>query len=87
QDEIKAIEKYAVGAASFEGSPCINAETLAAKGFTAEEIAKLDSGLKSAFAINFVFNRFTLGDDCLRRLGFTEEQINDFGLNILEEIG
>lgn len=87
QDEIKAIEKYAVGAASFEGSPYINAETLAAKGFTAEEIAKLESGLKSAFAINFVFNRFTLGDDCLRRLGFTEEQINDFGLNILEEIG
>lgn len=87
QDEIKAIEKYAVGAASFEGSPYINAETLAAKGFTVEEIAKLESGLKSAFAINFVFNRFTLGDDCLRRLGFTEEQINDFGLNILEEIG
>ncbi len=87
QEEIKAIEKYAVGAASFDGAPYINAATLAAKGFTAEEIAKLESGLKSAFAINFVFNRFNLGDDCLRRLGFTEDQINDFGLNILEELG
>lgn len=87
QEEIKAIEKYAVGAASFDGAPYINAATLAAKGFTADEIAKLESGLKSAFAINFVFNRFNLGDDCLRRLGFTEEQINDFGLNILEELG
>lgn len=87
QNEIDAIEKYAVGAASFEGSPYINAQTLAAKGFTGEDIAKLEAGLKSAFAINFVFNRFTLGDDCLRRLGFNEEQINDFGLNILEELG
>ncbi|MFY8090567.1 MAG: vitamin B12-dependent ribonucleotide reductase [Chitinophagaceae bacterium] len=87
QSEIKAIEQYAVGAATFNGAPYINAETLAAKGFTAEEIAKLESGLKSAFAINFVFNRFVLGDDCLKRLGFTDNQINDFGLNILEELG
>ena len=87
QSEIKAIEQYAVGAATFNGAPYINAETLAAKGFTAEEIAKLESGLKSAFAINFVFNRFVLGDDCLKRLGFTDDQINDFGLNILEELG
>jgi ribonucleoside-diphosphate reductase alpha chain len=47
QEEIKAIEKYAVGAASFEGAPYINAHTLAAKGFTAEEIEKLEGGLKS----------------------------------------
>jgi ribonucleoside-diphosphate reductase alpha chain len=87
QSEIKAIEQYAVGAATFNGAPYINAETLAAKGFTTEEIAKLESGLKSAFAINFVFNRFVLGDDCLKRLGFTDNQINDFGLNILEELG
>jgi len=86
-EEIKAIEKYAVGSGSFEGSPYINAETLASKGFTAEEIAKLEGGLKAAFAINFVFNRFVLGDDCLRRLGFNEAQINDFGLNVLEELG
>ncbi|MFY7966002.1 MAG: vitamin B12-dependent ribonucleotide reductase [Chitinophagaceae bacterium] len=87
QEEIKAIEKYAVGSGSFEGSPYINATTLAAKGFTAEEIAKLESGLKAAFAINFVFNRFVLGDECLHRLGFEQDQIEDFSLNILEELG
>jgi ribonucleoside-diphosphate reductase alpha chain len=86
-EQIDAIEKYAVGAASFKGAPYINDETLAAKGFTAEEIAKLESGLKAAFAINFVFNRFVLGDECLYRLGFNEDQINDFGLNVLEELG
>ena len=86
-EQINAIEKYAVGSASFKGAPYINDETLAAKGFTAEEIAKLESGLKAAFAINFVFNRFVLGDECLLRLGFTENQISDFGLNVLEELG
>ncbi len=86
-EQISAIEKYAVGSASFKGAPYINDETLAAKGFSADEIAKLESGLKAAFAINFVFNRFVVGDECLLRLGFTEHQINDFGLNVLEELG
>lgn len=87
QEEIKAIEKYAVGSGSFEGSPYINATTLAAKGFTADEIAKLESGLKAAFAINFVFNKYVLGEECLLRLGFTQDQINDYSLNVLEELG
>ena len=86
-EQINEIEKYAVGSGSFSGSPFINAETLATKGFNADEIAKLDSGLKAAFAINFVFNRFVVGDECLLRLGFTQDQIEDFGLNVLEELG
>ena len=86
-EQINEIEKYAVGSASFKGAPFINAETLVAKGFEANEIAKLESGLKAAFAINFVFNRFVVGDECLLRLGFTHDQIEDFGLNVLEELG
>ncbi len=87
QNEINAIEKYAVGSASFKGSPFINDETLIIKGFTKEEVAKLESGLKVAFNMNFVFNKFVLGEDCLKRLGFTPIQIADKTLNILEEIG
>jgi ribonucleoside-diphosphate reductase alpha chain len=86
-DQISAIEKYAVGAASFEGAPFINPATLSAKGFTAEEIKKLNDAAKSAFEIGFVFNRFTLGDACLQRLGFTEEQYSDWSFNMLEGLG
>lgn len=86
-DQISAIEKYAVGAASFEGAPFINPTTLSAKGFTAEEIKKLNDAAKSAFEIGFVFNRFTLGDACLQRLGFTEEQYSDWSFNMLEGLG
>jgi ribonucleoside-diphosphate reductase alpha chain len=87
QKEIDAIEKYAVGAASFEGAPFINPQTLSEKGFTAEEINKLNGAAKSAFEIGFVFNRFTLSDACLQRLGFTEEQYSDWSFNLLEALG
>ena len=85
--EAAAIEKYAVGAASFEGAPFINPETLAAKGFTTEEINKLNGAARSVFEIGFIFNRFTLGDACLQRLGFNESQYSDWSFNLLEAIG
>jgi len=87
QKEIDAIEKYAVGAGTFEGAPFINPATLAAKGFLPEEIAKLNTAAKSAFEIGFVFNRYSLGDDCLKRLGFTEEEFSDWSFNMLEGLG
>ncbi len=85
--EAEAIEKYAVGAASFEDAPFVNSTSLSEKGFTAEEIAKLNSVAKSAFEIGFIFNRFTLGDECMQRLGFSEAQYSDWSFNLLEELG
>ena len=87
ENEITAIEKYAVGAASFEGAPFINPTSLSEKGFTGEEITKLNAAAKSAFEIGFVFNRFTLGEACLQRLGFTEAQYTDWNFNMLEALG
>ncbi|MCZ2299891.1 MAG: vitamin B12-dependent ribonucleotide reductase [Chitinophagales bacterium] len=87
QNEIDAIIKYAVGAASFEGAPFINPQTLSEKGFTAEEINKLNSAAKSAFEIGFLFNKFTLGEPCLQRLGFNETAYNDWNFSLLEALG
>ena len=87
QEQVNAIEKYAVGAASFDGAPYINTQTLTAKGFTPEEIAKLNNAAKAAFEIGFIFNRYSLGDATLQRLGFTEEQYADWGFNMLEGLG
>lgn len=85
--EINAIEKYAVGSASFDGAPFINNKTLSEKGFTPEEIQKLNDAAKAAFEIGFIFNRYSLGDACLQRLGFTEEQYGDWSFNMLESLG
>ena len=87
ENEIDAIVKYAVGSASLNGAPYINPQSLSEKGFIAEEIKKLDASMASAFEIGFVFNKYTLGEECLQRLGFTPDQYNDFEWSLLEALG
>jgi len=87
EKERDAIIKYAVGAGSFAGAPQINHQSLSEKGFTAGEIAKLDAAVATAFEIGFVFNVYTLGEECLQRLGFTPEQYFDFEWSLLEALG
>jgi ribonucleoside-diphosphate reductase alpha chain len=87
QREIESIVKYAVGAGTFVGAPHINHQTLSGKGFIAEEIRKLDAAVASAFEIGFVFNVYTLGEECLQRLGFKPEQYFNFEWSLLEALG
>lgn len=87
EKETDAIIKYAVGAASFAGAPFINHQSLSEKGFIADEIKRLDAAAVTAFEIGFVFNKYTLGEECLQRLGFTPEQYNDFEWSLLEALG
>lgn len=87
EKEIDAIVKYAVGAGTFAGAPHINYQTLSEKGFIAEEIKKLDAAVATAFEIGFVFNVYTLGEECLQRLGFTPEQYFNFEWSLLEALG
>jgi len=87
EKEIDAIVKYAVGAASLNGAPHINPNTLSEKGFIAEEIKKLDAAMASAFEIGFAFNAYTLGEECMQRLGFTPEQYFSADFSLLEELG
>jgi ribonucleoside-diphosphate reductase alpha chain len=85
--EIDAIVKYAVGAGTFAGAPHINHQSLSEKGFIAEEIKKLDAAVATAFEIGFVFNVYTLGEECLQRLGFSPEQYFNFEWSLLEALG
>src|SRR4029077_8047041 len=87
EKETDIIIKYAVGAGSFAGAPFINHQSLSQKGFIADEIKRLDAAVVSAFDIAFVFNKYTLGEECLQRLGFAPEQYNDFEWNLLEALG
>ncbi len=87
EKEMDAIIKYAVGRGSFAGSPHINHQTLSEKGFIAEEIDKLDRAVKTAFEIGFVFNVYALGEECLKRLGFTPEQYFNLEWSLLEALG
>ncbi len=86
--EIGEIEAYAVGHGNLNQAPAINPSSLKAKGFTDEKIAAVNAGLESAFDIKFAFNKFSLGEDfCKETLGFTDEQLNDFGFDMLAALG
>ncbi|HEX8316442.1 MAG TPA: vitamin B12-dependent ribonucleotide reductase, partial [Flavisolibacter sp.] len=87
EKEKDAIIKYAVGSGTFAGAPHINHQTLSEKGFLASEIAKLDKSVGSAFEIGFVFNVYNLGEECLKRLGFTPEEYYNFEWSLLEALG
>ncbi|HMT74914.1 MAG TPA: vitamin B12-dependent ribonucleotide reductase [Chitinophagaceae bacterium] len=87
ETESEKIIKYATGAATFAGAPYINHQSLSEKGFIADEIKRLDAAALTAFEVGFIFNKYTLGEECLQRLGFTSEQYNDFEWSLLEALG
>ncbi len=82
-----AIVKFAKGHGTFAGAPYINHQSLSEKGFIADELKKLDALVESAFEIGFVFNHYNLGEECMKRIGFTPEQYLASGFNLLEELG
>ena len=87
ENQIQDIVDYAKGKGTLEGAPYINHESLKAKGFLDEDLAQVEKQLPSAFAIGFVFNYWTLGEQTLQRLGFAPNQYQDPNFNLLQELG
>jgi ribonucleoside-diphosphate reductase alpha chain len=88
ESEIAEIEAFAVGHGNLDQAPGINPTTLKARGFDDAALAKVAAGVKSAFDIKFVFNRYTLGDAFLTGpLGFTAEQIAEPSFDLLSALG
>ena len=84
---IQRIIEYVVGTNSLARSPHVNMATLIAKGFTAEDLDKIDAILPGVFEIGFAFNHWTLGEEVMQRLGFTPDQYNDPGFSMLKALG
>src|SRR5712691_7920470 len=87
QSQIAEIEAYAVGHGSLGQAPAINHTTLKQKGFTQEAIEKVEKALPTAFDIKFVFNKWTLGEDFVGKLGIAPEKLNDPRFDLLSALG
>ena len=88
QSQIDDIITYAVGSGSLKNCQSVSVNALKDKGFGAQELAKIESSLGSAFDVKFVFNQFTLGVDfCKNKLGLTDALLNDFDFNLLDHLG
>ncbi|MYC84607.1 MAG: adenosylcobalamin-dependent ribonucleoside-diphosphate reductase [Acidimicrobiia bacterium] len=87
RQQILDILAYVVGTSSLEGAPHVNSRSLAARGFTSEDLARVGKALPGAFELENAFNVFTLGADTLERLGFTEEEYGTFEFRLLPALG
>ncbi len=86
--QIEEMIKYAVGHGTLDGSPALNHATLAARGFDAATIKKIENALGDAFDIKFVFNKWTLGTEfCTKVLGIGAEQLDDISFDMLTALG
>ena len=85
--EINDIEQYCKGRGTIEGCPSINPKMLREKGFTEERIEMIESQLPNIFELKFAFNKWTLGEEFCKNLGFSNEQLNDPDFDMLKELG
>jgi ribonucleoside-diphosphate reductase alpha chain len=86
--DIDAMIRYAVGHGTLKGAPAINHASLAAKGFTAEALEKVEAAVANAFDIKFAFNKYSLGEDfCTKVLKLAPERLDDVNFDLLAEIG
>jgi ribonucleoside-diphosphate reductase alpha chain len=85
--QIAAIVDYAVGHGTLKGAPGVSHDALKAKGLTDVDLAKVEQGLRGAFDIKFVLNRWTLGIEACRALGFDDEQASDPAFDLLTALG
>lgn len=84
---VSSIIDYVVGTMRLEDAPHVNTRTLLAKGFSKADTARIEATLPGVFEIGFAFNQWTLGEETMQRLGFTAEEYNGLGFNMLSALG
>ena len=86
--QVDDIVAYAIGRKTLAGAPGVNHETLQQKGFDDAALRRVEDALESAFDLSFTINKNVLGEDfCRDKLGLTDEQLAQWDLDILHEIG
>jgi len=83
QRQIDDIVTYAIGTASLNGAPHVNATSLEQKGLTPAEIERIEKAPPSAMDLSAAINVWTLGEATIKRLGFTPEQYQNPKFNLL----
>ncbi|BAM02453.1 adenosylcobalamin-dependent ribonucleoside-diphosphate reductase [Phycisphaera mikurensis] len=62
-------------------------EWLTERGFTAEDLEKVEAGLPSVFELGMAFSAWTLGDEALARVGLDPAAAQQAGFSVLEQLG
>lgn len=86
-NEIHDIIKYIRGTSTLKGAPAINIETLKEKGFTNEDIEKVEAALPGVFDLHLAFSTTVLGTEAIQRFGITAERYLSHDFNLLKALG
>jgi len=87
KNESQEIIDYIIGKGSLVEAPFINWKSLKEKGLNEEELIKIEKGLKNCFHINMAFNKFTIEENALERMGIKKETYDDASFNFFKEVG
>lgn len=87
EEQIKDMVDYLKGRATLKGCPKINPESLKAKGFNDADLEKVEKSLSGVFELPSAFNSWTLGEECMKRLGIDPEQAENPSFNLLSALG
>jgi ribonucleoside-diphosphate reductase alpha chain len=86
-EEIQDIVDYVVGTNTLLGAPHINRQSLNAKGFSADDLLKIEKALHSVFDLKHAFSPFVLGEESLQRLGYSIDEYTAFDFDLLSKLG
>jgi ribonucleoside-diphosphate reductase alpha chain len=85
--QIDDILKFVLGTLTLDGAPHINRDSLLNKGFTADELNKIEESLPGMFELGFAFSAWSLGKSFFDRMGIAEAEWQAQGFNLLRRLG
>ncbi|HWB53780.1 MAG TPA: LAGLIDADG family homing endonuclease, partial [Tepidisphaeraceae bacterium] len=86
-EQITEILRYVMGSLSLLDSPHINRASLKLRGFSLDEIQKIEDSLPGVFELGFAFSPWALGEDLLKRLDISEAEYTQPNFNMLRRLG
>ncbi|HEX8911184.1 MAG TPA: LAGLIDADG family homing endonuclease [Humisphaera sp.] len=86
-EQVHAILQYVMGTLTLEDAPAINTDALLSKGFTVEELRKIEDALPGTFELSFAFSPWSLGADVMKRFGIPETEWQSPKFNLLRRLG
>ena len=85
--EVQEIVAFVSGTNTLLGAPHINRRTLKEKGFTDDELGKVESAIPGVFDLDSAFAAWVVGDETYDRLGAPKDLRSKKGFSLLERIG
>jgi ribonucleoside-diphosphate reductase alpha chain len=84
---VQEIVAYVSGTNTLLGAPHVNRGTLLEKGFTEQELRKVEDALPGVFELSLAFAPWIVGKEAYDRLGVSAEKLSQPGFNLLGYLG